>query len=54
MKYFRVLLAALQEIFDESAYLRFCAREHILPGRSSYKRFIRELYGSKPAKLKCC
>ena len=54
MTFFRLVLAAMREIFEESAYQRFCAREDVPPGRDAYMRFMRELNESKASKLKCC
>ena len=51
---FRLLLAALREIFDESAYQRFLAREGLPPSRGSYARFLRELEISKLRRPRCC
>ncbi|MGZ4889235.1 MAG: hypothetical protein ACXWBH_08645, partial [Candidatus Angelobacter sp.] len=38
----RTLLAALREIFDESAYERFLLRTHASRSRASYREFTRE------------
>jgi hypothetical protein len=50
MKALRVLHAILREIFEESAYERFCLREGVLPGRESYAAFVR----ARRVKVKCC
>lgn len=50
MKVIRALKAILREIFEESAYERFCAREGIAQGRESYAAFVR---GGK-VKVRCC
>jgi hypothetical protein len=50
MKIIRVLLAILREIFEESAYERFCAREGVERGRESYAAFVR----GRRIRVKCC
>ncbi len=50
MKVVRMLLAIFREIFEESAYERFCAREGIRRGRESYAAFVR----GRSVKVKCC
>jgi hypothetical protein len=50
MKVIRMFQAILREIFEESAYERFCAREGIKRGRASYAAFVR----GRRVKLKCC
>lgn len=50
MRLIRVLRDILREIFDESAYRRFCVREGIPPGRESYAAFVR----GRRVKVKCC
>ena len=52
MRYLRLLLAILREIFDESAYERFCAREGANQGRRSYSDFLRQR--EKIKKMTCC
>ena len=52
MKFLQVLRAVLREIFEESAYERYCQREGISPDRESYATFLRQA-SSKP-KVKCC
>ena len=52
MKFFRLLRAVLREIFDESAYERFCAREGLQCGQKSYALFL--LKGSKDIRVRCC
>lgn len=46
------LLAALREIFDESAYQRFLRRTGQLPSRASYREFLRQRF-AKP-RSRCC
>jgi hypothetical protein len=53
MKLLSVLRAMLREIFEESAYERFCVREGLPRGRHSYSRFVRQTSASG-AKVKCC
>ena len=53
MRFFRVVREMLREIFDESAYERFCAREGLANSRESYARFLRATEGSR-IKVKCC
>jgi hypothetical protein len=50
MKVIRLLRAILREIFEESAYERFCRRERLAPGRESYGKFLRQSH----VKVKCC
>ena len=54
MNFFRLLVSALREIFEEAAYERFCIREGVLPDRRSYARFLRELNSRKMSKARCC
>jgi hypothetical protein len=53
MKVFRILRAMLREIFEESAYERFCHREGMTPGREAYASFLRQASSSR-TKIKCC
>lgn len=46
-------LAALREIFDESAYQRFLHRTGQLPSRASYREFLRQKFAAKP-RPRCC
>lgn len=50
MKVIRVLRAILREIFEESAYERFCAREGVTRDRESYAAFVR----GRSVEVKCC
>jgi hypothetical protein len=52
MKFLRLLYASLREIFEESAFERFCRREGVSADRASYNKFLREQ--QKVKKLKCC
>jgi hypothetical protein len=50
MRAWRVIMAVLREIFDESAYERYCVHHGLLRGRDSYATFIRR----QRLKAKCC
>ena len=50
----RLLLCALREIFDESAYTRFLVRNGGIPCPSSYAAFLREQEVIKARRPKCC
>ena len=52
MKLFRILRAALREIFDEAAYERFCKREQLAEGQASYSRFVKQTTAKQ--KVRCC
>ena len=55
MKFFLVMRATLREIFDESAYERFCAREGVTVTPESYAKFVRENVEAKNKKVvRCC
>jgi hypothetical protein len=54
MKLIRLLHEILREIFEESAYERFCARQGVLPGAPSYASFLRETGTGTRPKVKCC
>lgn len=54
MKFFRIIRAVLREVFEESAYERFCAREEISVGRESYARFLQETDRAKQHTVRCC
>jgi hypothetical protein len=51
---FAILVAALREIFDESAYSRFLAQHQAESGRSSYAAFLREQEAVKARRPRCC
>lgn len=53
MKVLRIVRAILREIFDESAYERFCAQKELAPGQESYARFLRRASAAR-TKVKCC
>lgn len=50
MRWITVLRDVLREIFEESAYERFCVREGLARGRESYAMFVR----GKRVRVKCC
>ena len=50
MRLIRALQAILREIFEESAYERFCTREGLARGRKSYAAFVQ----SRRVIIKCC
>jgi hypothetical protein len=54
MKFFRVVREMLREIFEESAYERFCTREGVRINRESYADFLTETSRAKHPKVKCC
>lgn len=49
-----VFLAALREIFDESAYARFLNRNRIASSSAAYGRFLREQGAAKVRRPGCC
>jgi hypothetical protein len=49
-----VLLSALREIFDESAYHRFLNRTQMSPSTQAYAAFRKELEALKARRPKCC
>ena len=49
-----LLLAALREIFDESAYMRFLSRTQTVSSREAYAAFCREYDAAKARKPRCC
>jgi hypothetical protein len=49
-----ILFSILQEIFDESAYARFLARQGLTTSREAYGRFLREQGEAKAHRPKCC
>ena len=46
-------VAALREIFDESAYRRFLQRTGEAPSRASYREFLNQRHGARP-RPRCC
>jgi hypothetical protein len=49
-----LIVSALQEIFDESAYTRFLKRRQMVSSRASYSAFCREYESTKTRKPRCC
>ena len=49
-----LLVAALREIFDESAYTRFLSRKQIVSSREAYAAFCREYDAAKARRPRCC
>ena len=49
-----VFTAALREIFDESAYARFLARNRLSASRTAYAEFLREHEVAKIRRPRCC
>jgi hypothetical protein len=54
MRALGILVDALREIFDESAYGRFLLLNQVPRGRSSYAAFLREQEATKTRCPKCC
>ncbi len=54
MKFFRIIRAILREVFEESAYERFCAREKVGMGCESYALFLQETDRARQKKVRCC
>jgi hypothetical protein len=52
--FFSLLGAALREIFDESAYRRFLARNRFPSSPSAYAAFLREQEAAKARRPRCC
>jgi hypothetical protein len=50
----KLLLAALREIFDESAYDRFLLRTHESRSVASYRAFTLERDAAMLKKPRCC
>ena len=51
---FAVLVATLQEIFDESAYHRFLEKSRLESSVKAYAMFQRENEQSKSRRPRCC
>jgi hypothetical protein len=51
---FTVFAAALQEIFDESAYQRFLDRTHLQSSSQAYAIFRKESEQAKSRRPRCC
>jgi hypothetical protein len=50
----RILLAALREIFDESAYARFLRRTQMQSSPEAYAAFWRERETNQQRRPRCC
>jgi hypothetical protein len=50
----RILIRALQEIFDEAAYARFLNRVGTASSGEAYAAFCQELEEAKVRRPKCC
>jgi hypothetical protein len=50
----RILLAALREIFDESAYARFLRRTQMTSSPEAYAAFRHEFEEANARRPKCC
>jgi hypothetical protein len=49
-----IFLAALREIFDESAYSRFLSQKQLASSRETYAAFRRENEVAKARRPRCC
>ena len=49
-----LLVSALREIFDESAYARFLDRRHLVSSRAAYAAFRQEYEVTKARRPRCC
>ncbi len=54
MRVLRIIQAVLREIFDESAYERYCAREGVVSGRDSFAKFLRDADRTGRSRVRCC
>ena len=54
MKVLRTLTAMLREIFDETAFQRYCQRQGVEPNRESYAHFLRDADAPEKPKVRCC
>ena len=52
--FFSTVLAALREIFDESAYDRFLLRSNGIRNLTSYRDFMQEREAAMAKKPRCC
>jgi hypothetical protein len=50
----QVFLAALREIFDESAYARFLSQRQLASSRAAYAAFRQEYEVTKVRRPRCC
>jgi hypothetical protein len=49
-----LLVAALREIFDESAYTRFLSRTQTESSREAYAAFCQECNAARARRPRCC
>jgi hypothetical protein len=49
-----LVLACLQEIFDESAYLRFLREHRLTASSDSYAEFLQERSAATARRPRCC
>jgi hypothetical protein len=49
-----VFMAALREIFEESAYERFLSRRSLTSSPAAYGDFLRETEAAKARRPRCC
>jgi hypothetical protein len=49
-----VFWSALREIFDESAYARFLARQNVPSSPCAYAAFMRETQKQRETRPRCC
>jgi hypothetical protein len=54
MRALSLIMAALREIFDESAYARFLSRRQMASSREAYAAFCREYDTAKARRPRCC
>lgn len=54
VRLWRIVIATLREIFDESAYERYLVRTHGVRSVESYREFLRDHEASKVAQARCC
>jgi hypothetical protein len=54
MKFIRLFHEILREIFDETAYERFCSREGLEVDAESYAKFLTLTAKSCKQKIRCC
>jgi hypothetical protein len=51
---FALVISALREIFDESAYARFLNRSQLTSSREAYAAFRKEYEVAKARRPRCC
>lgn len=54
VRFWRLVLCVLREIFDENAYARFLAREGTASSRNAYAAFLREREAGIQRLPRCC